>query len=248
MSSWTTPLFHSHQACGLFEGATLLWQFLNELTPPCGLYQTALFRRIAALDTFRPWPRRSLLFCRKDGIEPSIYRFQGGCLTIRLLCVTHREVPPLSLHILLDTEYDTPHGFHLPTTYRFFKICDLSEQTPNLSNRIAPLFARLGLTILPFPVPNGRLVLCWGQHHLLLSVCLSYPLRLLNKHSFQHNGFLASSIRFLDETYLAVPSRLSWKNLSLGDGMCVSHLWGCHQPYSSKDRSPLLLPEGKSMP
>jgi hypothetical protein len=113
-----------------------------------------------------------------------------------------------------STQYNTPRTFCLAGYSVVF--CDrcLRFTTHPLTTKTAlnPLDATLRNWTLPFLILIRKLVLCWGQHHLLLSAylgslwCYLWP---LSTHSFQHTCFIITSTGLISERYLAVVSRLA---------------------------------------
>ena len=64
------------------------------------------------LNTFHNIPEQSFAFCIKEGFEPSPIPHNGIALPLSYLR-TYQDVLLQLLHILLDTEYNTPHAFLL---------------------------------------------------------------------------------------------------------------------------------------
>jgi hypothetical protein len=80
---------------------------------------------------------------------------------------------------------------------------------PTTNIALQPLGANPQIITLPFLIPIDKLVLCWGQHHLLLSVCLLFPCGSVNRHSFQHTCFIVTSTGLISERTLTGVSRLA---------------------------------------
>jgi hypothetical protein len=65
------------------------------------------------LSIFHRAPGQSFAFVSIVGVEPTVDSLEGNCLYRLAILRTHQEVLPQLLHILLDTEYNTPHTFCL---------------------------------------------------------------------------------------------------------------------------------------
>jgi len=80
-------------------------------------------------------------------------------------------VLPQLLHNLLG--YKIQHTMYLSSCRLLSSISRPMWLNPStIHTALQLLDATLRIVILPFLIPTDKLVLCWGQHHLLLSVCL----------------------------------------------------------------------------
>ena len=65
------------------------------------------------LSTFHNVPGQSFAFVSIAGVEPAVDSLEGNCLYHLAILRTYFDVLPQLLHILLDTEYNTPTVFCL---------------------------------------------------------------------------------------------------------------------------------------
>lgn len=162
------------------------------------------------LDVFHIPPRQTLHFYKIVGVEPTAYSLKGNHSTIELYQPT--VMCCLSCFIIFwTTKYNTPRTFCLADYSVVF--CDqclcITTYPSTTKTAYELLVATPRINTLPFLIPVDKLVLCWGQHHLLLSVRLSYPHGNINRHSFQHTCFTVTTTGLISDRTLTGVSRLA---------------------------------------